>query len=107
MVTHRITYYTYISIGGALHTGSRNENKCKWPFPLDIMLYNDSERHCIQYGCEGKCYKQVCSNANIKCIFPSCYAHFGTFSVITLLFELLTSSLVADHQKMVYSFIPN
>ena len=76
---------------------NRVRRMCRWPFSLDIMFYNDRERHRLQSDGEGKHYKQVCySYANIKPIFPMFYAHFSTFSVITLVFEFITSSLTAD-----------
>ena len=43
------------------------------------------KQHCIQSDGEPRCYNQVCqSYANITLIFPPVFAHFGTFSVITL-----------------------
>ena len=55
------------------------------PFPRDITIYNNREQHCLQSDSEPTCYNQVCqSYANITLIFPPFFAHFGTFSVITL-----------------------
>ena len=41
----------------------------------------------------------------IKPIFPPFYMHFVIFSVISLVFELITSFLTADLKIMIYSFI--
>ena len=69
----------------------------RWPFSHVIIFYNDKEQRHLQSDGEGKCYKQVCcSYANILPIFLAFFAHFRTFSVITPVFQLITSYVTAD-----------
>ena len=52
----------------------------RWPFPHDILFYNDRERCCLQSDGEPKCYNQVCwSYINISSIFPAFYGNLSRF----------------------------